>query len=106
MNLSDLIGPDYTLPIDFDAKAYGLVFDDTVCDALLAVQPEDARNKIAPIKLIDDTWASSADVLTEATNGIFASIFSQLPTKLAEQVEVVDWQDVLNLLPTQDLLIP
>jgi hypothetical protein len=99
VNLSDLIGPDRTLPAGFDAEAYGLVFDNTIHLALLAVQPEDAKNKIAPIKLTDGTWASSADVLTEATDGIFALIFSQLPIEFADQVTVVAWVDVINLLP-------
>jgi hypothetical protein len=102
MKLSDLIGPDHTLPIGFDAKTYGLVFDNAICDALLAVQLEDAKNRIAPVELTDGTWVTSADVLTEATDGIFAPIFSQLPTELAEQVAVVDWGDVINLLPKSE----
>lgn len=104
MKLSDLIGQDHTLPTDFDAKAYGLVFDDVVCDALLAVQPENAKNKITPVALTNGLWATSADVLTEATDGIFATIFSQLPTELAEQVMVVDWKEVVNLLPVPKLI--
>jgi hypothetical protein len=99
LTLSELIGPDRTLPVDFDAKAYGLIFDGSIHAALLSVQPEAAKNRIAPIELTDGTWASSADVLTEATGGIFTPIFSQLPTELAEQVMVVDWSAVLALLP-------
>ena len=102
MKLSELIGPDRTLPADFNFKAHGLVFDDTVRAALLLVQPESSKNRIAPVELTDSTWATSADVLTEATDGIFAPIFSQLPTELAEQVTVVNWEDVLSLLPVAD----
>jgi hypothetical protein len=99
MKLSELIGPDHTLPAGFDPKAHGLVFDDTVEAALLAVQPDTARHRIAPIQLTDGTWATSADVLTEAVNGILKPVFSQLPTELANQVTIVDWADVLALLP-------
>jgi hypothetical protein len=76
-----------------------LVFDNTIHAALLAVQATDARHRIAPVELTDGTWASSADVLTEATDGVFEPIFSQLPTELAEQVAVVAWEEVINLLP-------
>ena len=103
MNLLELIGTDHILPADFNPKAHGLVFDDTIHTALLAVQAADARHKIAPVELTDGTWASNADVLTEATDGLFEPIFSQLPTELAEQVTVVDWEDVLSLLPVADL---
>ena len=102
MNLLKLIGPDRILPVDFDPKAHGLVFNDTIHAALLAVQATDARHRIAPVELTDGTWASNADVLTEATDGVFSSILSQLPTELAEQVTVVDWVDVLALMPEPD----
>jgi hypothetical protein len=102
MKLSELIGPDRTLPADFNPKAHGLVFDDTVEAVLLAVQPDTAKHRIAPVQLTDGTWATSADVLTEATHGILEPVFSQLPTELAEQVTVVDWEDVLSLLPVAD----
>ena len=99
MNLLELIGTDRILPVDFNPKAHGLVFDDTIHAALLAVQATDARHRIAPVELTDGTWASSADVLTEATDGVFEPIFSQLPTELAEKVAVVAWEEVINLLP-------
>jgi hypothetical protein len=99
MNLLELIGTDRILPVDFNPKVHGLVFDDTIHAALLAVQAADARHRIAPVELTDGTWASSADVLTEATDGVFEPIFSQLPTELAEQVTVVAWEEVVNLLP-------
>ena len=105
MNLLELIGTDRILPIDFDPKAHGLVFDDTIHAALLVVQATDARHRIAPIQLTDGTWATNADVLTEATNGVFEPIFSQLPTELAAQVTVVNWADVLTLLPEPDPLM-
>jgi hypothetical protein len=99
MKLSELIGPNRTLPANFDAKAYGLIFDATINAALLAAQPDGSLNRISPVQLIDGNWASSADVLTEATSGIFAPIFSQLSTELAAQVKVVNWDTVLALLP-------
>ena len=99
MNLLELIGTDRILPTDFNPKAHGLVFDDTIHAALLAVQAADARHRIVPVELTDGTWASNADVLTEATDGLFEPIFSQLPTELAEQVTVVAWEEVVNLLP-------
>lgn len=99
MKLSELIGPDRTLPVGFNPKTHGLVFDDTVEAVLLAVQPDTAKHRIAPVQLTDGTWATSADVLTEANHGILEPVFSQLPTELAEQVTVVDWEDVLALLP-------
>jgi hypothetical protein len=102
MKLSELIGPDRTLPAGFNPKAHGLVFDDTVEAVLLAAQPDTAKHRIAPVQLTDGTWATSADVLTEATHGILEPVFSQLPTELAEQVTVVDWEDVLALLPAPD----
>ena len=99
MNLLELIGTDRILPAGFNPKAHGLVFDGTIYAALLAVQAADARHRIAPVELTDGTWTSSADVLTEATDGVFEPIFSQLPTELAEQVTVVAWEEVVNLLP-------
>lgn len=99
MKLSELIGPDRILPVDFDPKTHGLVFDGTIHAALLTVQAKDARHKIAPVELTDGTWATSADVLTEASDGVFEPIFSQLPTELAEQVTVMNWENVLALLP-------
>jgi hypothetical protein len=99
MNLLELIGTDRILPADFNPQSHGLVFDNTIHAALLAVQATDARHRIAPVELTDGTWASSADVLTEATDGVFEPIFSQLPTELAEQVAVVAWEEVINLLP-------
>jgi hypothetical protein len=99
MNLLELIGTDRILPADFNPQAHGLVFDDTIHAAILAVQATNARHRIAPVELTDGTWASNADVLTEATDGLFEPIFSQLPTELAEQVTVVNWVDVLALLP-------
>ena len=106
LTLAELIGPDRTLPVDFDPKAHGLVFDDTVEAVLLAVQPDTAKHRIAPVELTDGTWATSADVLTEANGGILEPVFSQLPTELASQVTVVNWADVLALLPEPDPLIP
>lgn len=105
LTLAELIGTDRILPADFNPRAHGLVFDDTIHAALLAVQATDARHRIAPVELTDGTWASSADVLTEATNGLFEPILSQLPTELAEQVTVVDWADVLALLPEPEPLL-
>jgi hypothetical protein len=102
LTLAELIGPDNTLPVDFNPKAYGLVFNDLVEAALLAAQPDTAQHRIAPIQLTDSTWATSADVLTEATDGLFAPIFSQLPTELAEQVTIVTWEEVVNLLPVPE----
>jgi hypothetical protein len=105
MNLLELIGTDRILPVDFDPKTYGLVFDEAIYAALLNVQATDARHRITPIQLTDGTWATNADVLTEATDGVFEPIFSQLPTELAAQVTVVNWADALALLPEPEPLL-
>ena len=103
MKLSEIL-TDGRLPDGFDAPGHGLVFGDTVRDALLAAQDEDDRNRISPVATTDGRWVSCADVLLEAVSGIYSGIFSRIDWALAADVEVLPWDQATALLPVPEPL--
>ena len=98
MNLSELL-VNNRLPEGFNAKGYGLVFGESVKDAIDAAHPPDAKHRIAPVPTADGRYACCADVLTEAIGGILDQVFKSIDWSLAIGVEVLDWSEVVELLP-------
>ncbi len=103
MKLSELL-IDGLLPSGFNASAYALVFEITVKQELSAAQAIESQYRIEPIETTDGRWIVGSDVLTEALTGLFAYIFQQLPVSLAEQVDVIPWEDARALLPEPEPL--
>ena len=103
--LSDIL-IDGRLPADFNAPGHGLVFSEGVRDAIIAATPDNSPHRIAPVATTDNRYACCADVLTEATSGLYRSIFSNIDWGLAAFVDVLPWTDVVALLPVPEPLAP
>jgi hypothetical protein len=103
MKLSELL-IDGRLPADFNAPGHGLVFSEGIRDAIIAATPDGSPHRIAPVATTDGRYACCADVLTEATSGLYCSIFSNIDWGLAAFVDVLPWVDVVALLPVPEPL--
>ena len=103
MKLSDILF-DGQLPANFNAPGHGLVFSEGVRDAIIAATPDGSPHRIAPVATTDDRYACCADVLTEATSGIYRAIFTNIDRGLADFVDVLPWSDAVALLPEPEPL--
>lgn len=98
MKLSEIL-VNGLLPEGFNTKEHALVFSTEIKNLIENAQNNTNQHKIQPIATIDGRWLSCADVLTEATQGIFSYIFSQIPLTTAQQVDIVLWSEGVSLLP-------
>ena len=103
MKLSELL-IDGQLRADFNAPGHGLVFSEGVRDAIIAATPDNSSHRIAPVATTDNRYACCADVLTEATSGIYRAIFTNIDRGLADFVDVLPWSDAVALLPEPEPL--
>lgn len=101
MTLADLLQdlPGLTLA-DLQAKA--LVFDDGALTALQDAQAQrpNAQHRAQPVQLTDGRWMLSADLLSEiGPTGLYHDGFELLPQAVFADVEVIDWDDAIALIP-------
>jgi hypothetical protein len=91
---------------DEQSKTYGLVFDETTYQTVMSLQEQNpSQHQIAPVTLTDGRYALCADILREAVlGGIYASGFSLIPQELYENVGVMSWSDVVEMLPKSEEL--
>jgi hypothetical protein len=103
MTFTELLNTIATMT-DEESKTYGLVFDEITYQTLMSLQEQNpSQHQIAPVQLSDGRYASCADILREAVlGGIYASGFSTIPQELYENVGVMSWSDVIELLPKSD----
>ena len=101
MTLSDLLLalPSLTLA-ELQAKA--LVFDDDALAALQDAQAQrpNAQHRAQPVQLTDGRWMLSADLLSEiGPTGLYHDGFELLPQAVFADVEVIDWDEAIALIP-------
>lgn len=88
------------LPPGWDARAHALLLPEAVAQAVAAAQGPELRHRIQPVAASGwPPFGIGADVLTEATAGIFRPIFAALDPALAAQVLVVSWPEFMAKLP-------
>lgn len=104
MLLSEILTPAGLLPEGFNAAGYGLVFDQTVYDLIMGLQTDDMAHRIAPVPTADGRYLVCADVLSEATRGVYKPIFDQIPPTTAAQVSIMPWESATALLPVPEPL--
>lgn len=88
------------LPPGWVARDHALLLPEAVATALAAAQGPELRHRIQPVQVSGwPPFGIGADVLTEATSGIFRPIFAALDPALAAQVLVVSWDEFVAKLP-------
>lgn len=88
------------LPPGWDPSAHALLLPEAVAAAVLAAQPAELQHRIQPVQVVGwPPFGIGADVLTEATAGIFRPIFAALNPALAAEVLVVSWDEFMAKLP-------
>lgn len=95
---------DLTLPISYaDARQLALVFTPALASRLAELHAIHGTQKCVPVPsaLTDGRLMLCADVLTEIEPGGLLHAMWEAADKaaLATQVEVIDWDDALELLP-------
>ncbi|ATW62773.1 hypothetical protein SCBWM1_gp89 [Synechococcus phage S-CBWM1] len=100
--LAEILTPEGLLPEGFPATSRGLVFGSEVYDLIMSIQTPEMPHRISPVATTDGRYLSCADILSEATRGLYKPIFDQIPPETALSVEVVPWEEALALLPVPD----
>lgn len=99
MTLADLL----TVPLQpAELQGLALVFDAELRDRLVAVQAEygDRRFTAYPSRLADGRYMHQASILTECQpGGLYHAGFSRLDAERFDEIEVMDYEDALALLP-------
>ena len=97
MTLTNII-----LPISYeDAKLLAMVFSKDTSD-ILQEKYKQYGNPIHcpfPIALNNGKFALCGDILTEVMpNGLYYTWFNSLESSLMDQIEILPWDDILNLI--------
>ena len=97
---------DITLPVSYEwGIAHVLVFADDLAVRLAEVQAEygDPRHVPSPRLLTDGRYMLTADILTECVpGGLIYGGFSELDASRFNEIEVVPFEDVTALLPSEE----
>ena len=86
-------------------KEYGLVFSEPTKLLLDEAQNSlpNRQHQVQPIQLTNGDWLLCADILSEiGESGIYRQWFLALPQEHFNEVEIVNWNETVALLPTPE----
>jgi hypothetical protein len=102
MTLNELLP---SLPLTYEqGKQYALVFSEELKNRLEEIQTENPSQHIAkPVATTDGRYLLCGDILSEVGyKGIFQNGFSLLDSERFNEIEVMSWQEGIDLLPVPE----
>lgn len=102
MTLEDLISQ---LPLSYaQGSQYGLVFDLDIKVRLEEIQQQyPPKNYAVPRPTTTGRYVLNGNLLSEVgSDGMFNQTFSHLDSARFAEIDVISWEDAVNLLPKED----
>lgn len=92
------------LPVPYEyGVQYLLVFSEELKNRLLQVQSENPNMFFAnPLPLSDGRWSLPGEILSEVPNGLYGVGFQNLDSSRFDEIEVIDRNTIVDLLPKVD----